>query len=104
MADLPSDERRTNKRITFINEVEVVGSGTQRCSDLSIGGMYLETVAVFPQGTLLDLQFKLSGSEERLIKVQARVLYQHPGVGVGLGFVNLSSMDREALVKFIDQH
>lgn len=103
MADLPSDERRTNKRITFINEVEVVGSGTQRCSDLSVGGMYLETVAAYVRGTLLDLQFKLSGSEERLIKVQARVLYQHPGVGVGLGFENLSPGDLEALDQFIRQ-
>ena len=104
MADLPSDDLRKNKRITFIKEVEVAGSGTQRCSDLSVGGLYLETVASFPGGTLLDLQFKLNDSDDKPIKVQGRVLYQHPGVGVGLGFVNLLPKDREALVKFLDQH
>jgi PilZ domain len=96
-------ERRQHKRIPFINEVEVVGVGMHRCEDLSVGGLYLETVHAFPLGTLFDLQFKLRNADEHSIKVQARMLYRHEGVGAGLSFVGLNREDREKIVKFIEQ-
>lgn len=96
-------ERRTHKRIPFIKEVEVIGVGMRRCSDLSIGGMYLDTVVSFPIGTLLDLQFKLRDADEHPIQVQARVVYEHEGVGVGLSFVKLSPEDLDKIRKFIEQ-
>ncbi|MBI3609255.1 MAG: PilZ domain-containing protein [Nitrospirae bacterium] len=98
-----SAERRASKRIHFVQEVEVVGVGMRRCSDLSIGGMYLETVVGFPAGSLLRLRFKLRGAEEPLLEIQARVLYAHENVGVGLAFVDLPPEDREKLRKFVDQ-
>ena len=101
MAD---NERRIEKRVPFIKEIEVVGIGTRRCSDLSIGGMYLETVAIFPVGTVLDLRFKLDDSSEDSIQVQARVSYVHSGMGLGLRFINLSPTNGEKIQKWIDQH
>ena len=101
MAD---NERRIEKRVPFIKEIEVVGIGTRRCSDLSIGGMYLETVAIFPVGTVLDLRFKLQDESEDSIQVQARVSYVHSGMGLGLRFINLSPTDNEKIQKWIDQH
>ncbi len=104
MAETSGSERRRNKRVPFIKEVEIVGLGIRRCSDLSIGGLYLETVAIFPVGTVLDLRFKLQDTDDHPIQVEAEVLYEHEGMGIGLGFVNLSPEQREKLQKFIDQH
>jgi c-di-GMP-binding flagellar brake protein YcgR len=98
------NERRIEKRVPFIKEVEVVGIGTRRCSDLSVGGMYLETVAMFPVGTILDLRFKLQDSSEELIQVQARVSYVHSGMGLGLRFIKVTPTDNEKIQKWIDQH
>jgi hypothetical protein len=94
-------DRRKQKRIHFIKEVEVVGVGVRRCSDLSTDGMYLETVHSVPVGTLCDLQFKLSDTDPQPIKVQGRVIYVHDGVGMGLSFVNLKPEDSERIKQFV---
>jgi hypothetical protein len=97
-------ERRKDKRIIFIKDVEVVGVGLRRSSDLSIGGMYLEAVLTFPVGSILDLRFKLQASDAYPIEVQAKVLYEHGGMGVGLCFLNLSNEDRGKIQKLVDQN
>ncbi len=103
MADNASNERRIQRRVPFIKEIQIVGFGMRRCSDISIGGIYLETLAVFPEGTLLDLRFKLQDSDPDDIQVQTRVTYVHPGMGVGLIFTNLSAQDSEKLQKWMDR-
>lgn len=97
------NERRIQKRYPFIQEIQIVGFGMRRCSDLSIGGIYLETLSVFPEGTLLDLRFKLDNSDPEYIEVQARVTFVHPGMGVGLLFTKLSPQDNEKIQKWIDR-
>ena len=94
-------DRRKQKRIHFIKEVEVVGVGVRRCSDLSTEGMYLETVHSVPIGTICDLQFKLSDTDPQPIKVQGCVIYVHEGVGMGLNFVNLKPEDLERIKQFV---
>src|SRR5688572_19649396 len=96
------DERRIHKRVSFVSEVEIVGVGVRRCSDLSVGGIYLDTTSFLPEGTLLQLRFKLP-SDERLIEVKAQSLYGVPGLGVGVCFVDLSPENLEIIKKFIDQ-
>jgi len=95
---------RQYKRVRYVNEVEVVDVGTHRCSDLSLGGMYLETVQSFPVGSVVTVRFKLRHTDEHAIRVTARVLYIHEGMGVGLTFVDLNPQDREKIEKFIDQN
>ena len=102
MAETEQPDRRRQKRIHFIKEVEVTGVGVRRCSDLSTDGMYIETVHSVPVGSICDLQFKLHDSDEHLIKVQASVIYVHQGVGMGLSFVNLKPEDLERIKKFVD--
>jgi len=102
MADAGQDERRKNKRIHFIKEVDVVGVGIRRCMDLSIGGMYLDTHEHFPAGTQLTLRFKLQNTDPQPIQVQARVLYVHEGVGIGVGFIDLKPEDQAKILKFIE--
>jgi c-di-GMP-binding flagellar brake protein YcgR len=101
MADSEFKSPREHKRVRFIKEVEVVGVGMHRCSDLSPGGLYLETVHEFPVDSVMTVRFKLRDTDEQAIKVTARVLYIHEGVGVGLSFVDLSPHDREKIEKFI---
>lgn len=96
-------ERRIQKRVPFIKEIEIVGFGKRRCTDISIGGLYLETLAAFPEGTLLDLRFKLQDYDPEPILVQCRVTYVHPGLGVGLLFANLSAENREKIDKWMSQ-
>ena len=50
MDETERPERRIDKRGPFIKEVEVIGVGMHRCSDLGTGGLYLETVQLFPVG------------------------------------------------------
>jgi len=103
MAEAPGSERRQDRRIPFIKEVEIVGLGMRRCSDLSVGGMYIETVASFPAGAVFDVRFKLQDTDAHPIQVQAKVQYEHQGMGIGLGFINLSPENREKIQKFIDR-
>lgn len=102
MAEPGQEERRKNKRVHFIKEIEVVGVGIRRCSDLSVGGMYLDTHEHFPMGTQLHLRFKLHDADPQPIEIQARVLYVHNGVGIGLGFIDLKPEDRVKVLKFIE--
>jgi len=102
MSDPAPSERRVHKRIHFIKEVQVVDVGMRRCSDLSIGGMYLETVVSLPAGSTIHLRFKLEDTDEHPLEVEARVLYSHESVGAGLSFVNLSKENQEKLRKFIE--
>ncbi|MBI3595898.1 MAG: PilZ domain-containing protein [Nitrospirae bacterium] len=103
MDETERPERRKDKRGTFIKEVEVIGLGIHRCSDIGTGGLYLETVQLFPVGTQLALRFKLYDGDAQPIEVRTRVIYVHEGVGIGLGFIDLNSDDRARIVKFIEQ-
>jgi len=103
MADPKNDERRNSGRVPFDKEVEVVGVGMHRSSDISIGGMYLNAKQGFPPGNPITLRFKLQDADAQPIQVRARVLYTHKGVGIGLGFIDLNSDDLARIVKFIEQ-
>lgn len=98
------DEQRGSKRVPFIRDIEIVGVGKRRTMDLSVGGMYIETVADFQNGTEFDLRFKLTDADPEEIRVRARVLYIHPGIGAGVTFLNLSAQNGERIQKWIDQN
>lgn len=94
-------ERRLNDRVFFCNEVEVVGYGPRRSSDLSVGGMFLESIAGYPLGTVLQLRFKLKEEDPTPIAVEARVLYAANGIGVGLEFLDLVPEDRMRIAALV---
>ncbi len=102
MSDPAPSERRIHKRVPFIKEVEVVDVGMRRCTDLSIGGLYLDTVMSLPTGTLVRLRFKINDADEQPMEIEARVLYSQDHIGAGLSFLNLSKENQEKLQKFVD--
>jgi c-di-GMP-binding flagellar brake protein YcgR len=99
-----SDDQRESKRVPFIRDIEIVGVGKRRTMDLSIGGMYIEMVADFQTGTEFEIRFKLADADPEEIRVRARVLYIHPGIGAGVSFLNLSTSNEEKIRKWIEQH
>ncbi len=101
MTDIGSKERRMHKRISFVRQIEVEDIGTRRCSDLSVEGMYLQSVVSFPPNATLNLKFKLDEEDAEPIRATARVLYQHNTVGFGLNFVSLSPTDRDKLQEYV---
>jgi hypothetical protein len=96
-----SDDRRHSQRALFCNEVQVVGYGPRRSSDLSAGGMFIETIASFPKDTVLQLEFKLAQDETTPIVVRARVLYVATGIGVGVEFMDLAPGDRTRIERLL---
>jgi len=98
-----ADEQRASRRVPFITEIEIVGVGKRRSIDLSRGGMYIEMVADFQTGAEFELRFKLTDADPEEIRVRARVLYIHPGIGAGISFLNLSAQNEEKIQKWIER-
>ncbi len=81
-------ERRHAKRHSFFAEVVLLDSHSgmrldARCSDLSLGGCYIDTLNPFPEGTTAHIQMRRG---ERIFEGLARVNSSHVGMGMGLGF------------------
>lgn len=98
-----TDDQRASKRVPFIRDIDIVGVGKRRTMDLSVGGMYIEMVADFQTGAEFELRFKLADADPDEIRVRARVLYIHPGIGAGVSFLNLSAQNEEKIRKWIDR-
>lgn len=98
----PADKRRA-PRISFITKVYIDNVGTLRCSDLSIGGMYLETVSSMGVGTMLAARFKLRGADPEFIVVTMRVAFEHHGMGAGVEFVRITREDARRIAEFVVQ-
>jgi PilZ domain len=103
MANVEHDERRSNKRVPFTKEIEVIGWGKYPCMKLSNAGMYLEMSNALPVGSLVDLRFKPNDSDPDPIQVRARVLYVHKGTGVGFGFVDLHPDQSATIQRFVEK-
>jgi hypothetical protein len=58
--------------------------------DISAKGMFINTDAEFPEGSVLKLHFRLARTGTR-IAARCEVRYCLAGVGVGVEFVNLPS-------------
>jgi hypothetical protein len=104
VADPAAGGYRKYVRVPFKREVEVVGSvGQNRCSDLSIGGMYLETVQMWDVGTELWVRFFLWPEDPAPLQLRAQVVYFDPGVGAGLDFVDPPREVRHSIRRYIEQ-
>jgi hypothetical protein len=88
------DERRLHDRSRLIVDVFFNGSdatGVASTKDISLGGLYMNTQTVLPEGALLTV--RLPFGQEQVV-VNAEVVYSNPGRGVGVRFQGLTEEDR----------
>lgn len=71
--------------------------------NLSQGGMFINTSRCFPEGTVLNVRFKLllTGAH---IEARSEVRYRQPGVGVGVQFIGLSDEARRLIEREIGRY
>jgi hypothetical protein len=93
-----SAEKREYERSRLILDVHFDGAdltGVANTRDMSMGGVYMNTRADLPEGAILQLRIPFGGANEAFIKAQ--VMYNNPGVGVGLRFLELDDHSRAVL-------
>lgn len=88
------ERERLSPRIHTVKEISVHYEGRTeevaiRPPDVSTHGMFFNTPTRFPEGTVLNLRFRLAltGAE---IRTRCEVRYCLPGVGVGVEFIGIS--------------
>lgn len=93
---------RQQKRIAVPLDIELQSSSGKRearLSDLSIGGCYVDSIAIVKENEKVHFSLSLpSGQKEEM---SGSVVYIHPGVGFGLRFDNLSDQQRTILQQVI---
>ena len=90
----PQEERRRHERSRLIIDVFYDGNdltGVASTKDISPGGLYMNTQAEIPEGSLLTLRLPLEGRD---VVCNGEVVYSNPGRGVGVTFQGLSDEDR----------
>ena len=108
-ADLPGDwpehDRRRYSRVQCLGALRIQQIGTefetmQRCTDISLGGCYGETMAPFQRGTMLDIVVEVCGER---IAARGMVRTCHPSMGNGIGFTQVHSEEWKKLVRVMQQ-
>jgi len=85
------DERRSYDRSRLIVDVFFDGkdiTGVASTKDISPGGLYMNTQAEIPEGSLLLVRIPFRKDVQ--VVCNAMVVYSNPGRGVGLKFQELS--------------
>ena len=93
----PNEERRRHERSRLIIDVFYNGAdltGVASTKDISAGGLYMNTQADIPEGSVLMLRLPLAGRD---VICNGEVVYSNPGRGVGVTFQGLSEEDRAHL-------
>ena len=93
----PTEERRRHERSRLIIDVFFNGddlTGVASTKDISPGGLYMNTQAEIPEGSVLTLRIPVEGHD---VVCNGEVVYSNPGRGVGVTFQGLSDEDRAHL-------
>ncbi|HET7105679.1 MAG TPA: PilZ domain-containing protein [Candidatus Acidoferrum sp.] len=86
---------RRAARVHCVREISLSREGHDeliriKAPDLSSTGMFITAVGSFPEGTVLNLKFRLAATGVE-VRTRCEVRYCLPGVGIGVEFVGLSS-------------
>jgi hypothetical protein len=100
----PKDRRKT-PRYPIIAEARVTDLKTEtefksRVSELSLDGCYLDFLNPLPEGSELHLRVS---KDSGIFETDARVVYNHPGMGLGIRFVNTQEAQRKILERWIEE-
>ena len=96
-------ERRHAGRHPFSADAVIVDSHDSmrlkaRCSDLSLGGCYVDTINPFTEGTITHLELRTA---DTVFQAVARVTFSHMGMGMGLGFQDLTPEQASVLANWL---
>jgi hypothetical protein len=97
---------RVARRLSTVRELSVLYEGRSeqialRPPDISSRGMFINTRHHFPEGAVLNVQFRL-GQTGAEVTTRAEVRYCLPGVGVGVEFVSISKEALEAIEREVN--
>lgn len=100
---MKSNERRQAKRISYICEIQCEGYGigriTTRINDISVTGLFIDSLAHLPVGSILKMKFTL---RDTVIEVDGEIRYCMPQVGMGVQFINLQAEHLEVIESLIE--
>jgi hypothetical protein len=98
-----TSERREDKRIGYVCEVECKGEGlgslVTRLGDLSVSGAFINSTRCYETGTVLAVRFHIG---EMPIECNAEVRYAAPGKGMGVRFLDPKPEHTAALKSLIE--
>jgi uncharacterized protein (TIGR02266 family) len=111
---MAGDEKRKYKRIkadwiTSIHQSRITDSTLERMKkirNVSIGGVFIETSALYEQGTVVDFEFVVPGRSD-VVHAQGVVRWVNKGgrqdqtEGIGVEFLKVATPHREALTQYI---
>ncbi|MBW1810751.1 MAG: PilZ domain-containing protein [Deltaproteobacteria bacterium] len=102
-------ERRQDKRVPlsiWVEEVKGEDLYFQQAGNLSVGGVYFERTIPHPVGTQIKLKFELPGIEGVIETVGevVNVPDDPTGLGAGIKFVGLDSVEERLIKEFIDEN
>ena len=99
----PGTQHRKYVRVPFNGEISIDGMKSHdRASDISLGGMYIETVQYHEVGNTVTVSFKLHPSERAPLTLLGRVVYYDPGIGAGIDFITVPKEARDAIRGYIE--
>jgi hypothetical protein len=98
MDDKDKEERRKCERRYFREEIRVGDTITCVSSDISENGLYAYMMQPLKKDGIVDVTIPFKGRE---IIVKARVQYCHPGIGIGLIFIDLNDEKRSMIRELI---
>jgi PilZ domain len=84
---------RADSRVHCLREITVTYEGQNertvvKAPDLSVHGMFISTNRRFPEGAVLNLQFRMAVTNA-VVRTRCEVRYCLPGVGVGVEFIGI---------------
>ena len=97
---MSSKERRESIRVNYLCECQVESEGLRtgkvdgRINDLSLDGVFIDSMLWLPIGSTLKLKFRI---QEREIRAIGEVRYFMPHVGMGVQFIDLNPYDRDVI-------
>jgi PilZ domain-containing protein len=85
---------RSGARAHCVREITVSREGEDalvriKAPDLSTTGMFITAPGDFPEGTVLNLKFRLAATGVE-VRTRCEVRYCRPGIGIGVEFIGLS--------------
>jgi hypothetical protein len=98
-------ERRRWPRYSLTAATQVIELSSMarvegRCTDLSAGGCYVDTLNPFPIGSMVQV---VVTQGERKFTGQACVAFSQAGMGMGLAFMEMDADERQSLHAWLDE-